>query len=111
MLAREIDRKDDERRPDYYFLWSLERVGVLYNLPKIDGKDWYAWGRGPLLAKQNKDGSWTGGNYWGSNNILDTCFALLFLKQANLAKDLTNKLQLLAAALATPNVQAPAKKD
>jgi hypothetical protein len=110
MLAREIDRKDETRAPDFYFLWSLERVGVLFGLPKIGGKDWYAWGRKTLLATQNKDGSWTGGKYWGSNNILDTCFALLFLKQANLAKDLTNKLQLLAAAV-TPSVQAPAKKD
>jgi hypothetical protein len=28
--------------------------------------------------------------------VVDTCFALLFLKRANLARDLTSKLQLLA---------------
>src|SRR5262249_26318099 len=27
-----------------YFLWSVERVGVLYNLPLIGDKDWYRWG-------------------------------------------------------------------
>jgi hypothetical protein len=112
MLGREIDRPNETRPHDLYFLWSLARVGVLYNLPKIGGKDWYAWGRKDLLAKQQKDGGWTGGNYWGSNNILDTCFALLFLKQANLAKDLTDKLQLLGIGVSVgPRTQAPMKKD
>ena len=96
MLGREIDRPGEKRVLDLYFLWSLERVGVLYNLPKIDGKDWYAWGRKPLLSSQHEDGSWTGGAYYGNNTVIDTCFALLFLKQANLAKDLTSKLQLLS---------------
>ena len=31
---------------DLYWLWSVERVGVIYSLPTIGGKDWYAWGRG-----------------------------------------------------------------
>src|SRR4029079_11850524 len=26
---------------DFYFLWSLERVGVIYGLDKIGGVDWY----------------------------------------------------------------------
>ncbi len=96
MLAREIDRTGDPRGPDYYFLWSLERVGVLYNLKKIDGKDWYAWGCKVLLPRQQADGSWKDGGYYGNTPVLDTCFVLLFLKQANLARDLTTKLQLLA---------------
>jgi hypothetical protein len=110
MLAREIDRSDERRPHDYYFLWSLERVGVLYNLPKIGGKDWYAWGRNELLAKQQVDGSWRGDTFWGSNEVLGTSFALLFLKQANLAKDLTHKLQLLIATEGPP-LPAPAKKE
>jgi LSD1 subclass zinc finger protein len=97
MLAREIDRPGERRLPDFYFLWSLERVGVLYDLAAIDGKDWYAWGCDLLLPRQQNDGSWRGGGYPGSTLVLDTCFALLFLKQANLAKDLTDKLQLLGS--------------
>src|SRR5438874_11690380 len=27
-----------------YFLWSVERVAMLYNLKTIGGKDWYRWG-------------------------------------------------------------------
>ncbi len=95
MLAREIDRPDEQRPPDLYFLWSLERVGVLYDLPKIGDKDWYRWGVNLLLARQQADGSWKDGGYYGNNPVLDTCFALLFLEQANLTRDLTTKLQLL----------------
>ena len=32
-------------------------------------------------------------NYAGSSPLTDTCFALLFLKRTNLAKDLTKKLE------------------
>jgi hypothetical protein len=96
MLGREIDRPDESRPPDLYFLWSLERVAVLYHLDRIEHKDWYAWGRKVLLDHQEQNGSWSGGTSAGNNPILDTCFALLFLKRANLAPDLTTKLQLLS---------------
>jgi hypothetical protein len=95
MLAREIDRSGEKRAPDLYFLWSLERVGVLYSMPRIGGKDWYTWGCQTLLAKQAADGSWNGGGYYGDTPVLDTCFALLFLKQANLTADLSTKLEML----------------
>jgi len=95
MLAREIDRPGEKRPVDLYYLWSLERVGVLYDLPTIDGKDWYAWGRKVLLPQQAPNGRWRGGGPV-AGPLSDTCFALLFLKQANLATDLTSKLQLLA---------------
>jgi hypothetical protein len=74
----------------YYFLWSLERVGVAYGLEKIGGKDWYTWGAAILLANQEVDGSWQGAYGQGGP---DTCFALLFLRRANLAKDLSASLQ------------------
>jgi hypothetical protein len=80
---------------DLYFLWSLERVAVLYGLKTIDGHDWYAWAREVLLAHQQDRGHWQGGLYPGNTPTIDTCFALLTLLQANLAKDLTTKLELL----------------
>jgi hypothetical protein len=73
----------------YYFLWSLERVCVGLNLSKLHGLDWYGWGAKYLLLNQQSDGSWKG--EFGFNNV-DTCFALLFLKRANLIRDLTTKL-------------------
>jgi hypothetical protein len=84
------------RQPvNFYFLWSLERVGVLYNLPTIADKDWYAWGAELLVDHQQRDGSWCNGDYPGSMPIADTSLALLFLKRANLAKDLSSKLEFL----------------
>lgn len=76
-----------------YYLWTVERCGVLYKRRDISGKDWYRWGAELLLDHQTADGSWMAGNYPGSMPITDTCFALLFLKRANLAKELTKKLE------------------
>jgi hypothetical protein len=77
-----------------YYLWSIERVGVLYQLKTIEGKDWYNWGADQLLPKQQPSGAWNVPGYPGHNQVIDTCFVLLFLRQANLAKDLTSKLAL-----------------
>jgi hypothetical protein len=77
-----------------YFLWSVERVGMLYKRPKIGGIDWYLWGVNILLNHQNKDGSWMGYDFHGSSPAVDTSLALLFLKRVNLTRDLTSKLSL-----------------
>ncbi len=73
----------------YYYLWSLERVCVALGLKTIGKKDWYNWGAELLLANQGSGGQWAG-EY--STYHADTCFALLFLKKANLTGDLTEKL-------------------
>jgi hypothetical protein len=80
--------KDSNRT--FYFLWSLERVAVAYGLLTIGGKDWYGWGAEVLIANQKEDGSWQG-EFGGCG--ADTCFALLFLKRANLARDLSAVLK------------------
>jgi hypothetical protein len=77
--------------PNYYFLWSVERVGVLLNLKTIGGKDWYRWGVDLLLPAQLPDGSWVGRGSGGSP-VIDTCFALLFLKRSDLLPDLRETL-------------------
>ena len=74
---------------DYYFLWSLERVGMAYGLKTIDKKDWYEWGADLILKRQLPGGGWRG-TY---EEPVDTCFALLFLTRSNLASDLTTKLK------------------
>jgi hypothetical protein len=75
-----------------YYLWSLERVAVLYGLEKIGNKDWYRWGAEILVSNQQGGGNWQDGKYPGAVPVTDTCFALLFLQRANLAKDLSEKL-------------------
>jgi hypothetical protein len=46
-----------------------------------------------LLANQGADGGWNNGEFRGGP---DTCFALLVLKRANLASDLTRALKVPA---------------
>ena len=72
--------------PDYYFLWSLERVAVAFSLDKIDGLDWYLLGCRRILPAQMPTGFWTG-RY---GNEIDTSLALLFLSRSNFTKDLTD---------------------
>jgi hypothetical protein len=93
---------------DVYFLWSLERLGMLYDLPTIGDKDWYRWGVEDLVINQLEDGSWgraTAKNalqqaaYGGYGNALNTAFALLFLKRSHPMKDLTPKLAVNAKEL------------
>lgn len=73
-----------------YGLWSLERVGTIYNVRRINEKDWYAYGAPIIIKNQNQgDGSWQG-QYAGP---VDTSFALLFLHKVNLFGDLSVALR------------------
>lgn len=96
-LATAIGNPGDEVPPirgqngkAYYFLWSLERVAVALNLEQIGKKDWYQWGAEVLIANQGAGGMWIG--EYGECGA-DTCFALMFLRRANLMRDLSNNLK------------------
>ena len=65
----------------FYYLYSLERVGVLYGIQRIGGHDWYLEGSILLVRSQREDGSWES---YDEIPILDTAFALLFLKRATI---------------------------
>ena len=105
----EHPRGTKPRMQELYFLWSAERVAVLYQLKTIEGKKWYEWGAEVLTTNQRPDGSWQGGGH-GSVPVTDTCLALLFLQRVNLAKDLTDKLMELRA-LGQAAGAPPARKD
>jgi len=64
----------------FYALYALERIGRLARVEKIGSRVWYPEGVAILLEGQKKDGSWGPCDY--SNPVLDTCFAILFLKRA-----------------------------
>jgi hypothetical protein len=84
---------DMDTRLDLYYLWSVERVGVIFQLPRIHGKEWYPWGVDILLAQQKDNGSWQAARQaYPSLSTVDTSLALLFLKRADLARGLTRKL-------------------
>lgn len=63
----------------HYYLYSLERVGLLYGIKKIGGHDWFLEGALWLVHNQREDGSW---HSYGDMPVVDTAFALLFLKKA-----------------------------
>ncbi|MCK6480645.1 MAG: terpene cyclase/mutase family protein [Planctomycetes bacterium] len=83
----------------YYWLYGLERAGVLSGATFLGRHDWYLEGATFLLDGQRDDGSWLGqaaldavpwkgaGPDPSTANFLDTCFALLFLKRATFRVD------------------------
>ncbi len=67
--------KDNPRYGHYYFLYALERAGVLCKTEWVGTHPWYSEGATFLLSAQDKDGSWDA-------SVQNTCFAILFLKRA-----------------------------
>jgi len=57
----------------FYYLYALERIGVLTGQKYIGGHDWYREGADYLVPRQAADGSWRG------NGMCETEFAMLFL--------------------------------
>jgi hypothetical protein len=99
------DRMEMGPGTDLYFYWSLERMAVVYDLKTVGGTEWYPWGARHVLACQSNEGHFAGSSYYPVNEPVDTCFALLFLKRANVAFDLSPNLK---AVVKQP---APKKKD
>lgn len=69
----------------YYYLYGLERVGTVSGLKEFGGHNWYKEGAEYLLKAQQKDGSWKStapGLANDSDDVIDTCFAILFLRRA-----------------------------
>ncbi|MBN1941936.1 MAG: DUF4159 domain-containing protein [Phycisphaerae bacterium] len=62
-----------------YWLYALERVGMLSGLRSVGQYDWYRAGAAELVAKQNPSGYWDS----GGGQMIDTAFALLFLAKGN----------------------------
>jgi hypothetical protein len=65
----------------YYYLYGLERAGMLANRKWIGLHDWYREGAEFLLARQGPSGSW--------GDVVQTSFALLFLKRSTMPVTLT----------------------
>ena len=62
----------------YYYLYGLERAGILARARFMGKFDWYKEGADYLLSKQGADGKWL-----SSHAHLDTAFAILFLKRSS----------------------------
>lgn len=95
-LGYELKKAERDRtagiNSDLYFFWSLERVGVVYDVKHIGGVDWYRWGSERLIAGQSSNGEWRGASSskgWAYDGSIGTSFGILFLSKANVAADLT----------------------
>ena len=76
-----------------YYLYGLERAGRLSGRRFFGDHDWYREGTEFLIANQSPGtGDWHRGNGLGSDPIVGTSFALLFLSKG-LAPVLLNKLK------------------
>ena len=56
----------------YYWLYAVERCGILSGRRYFGAHDWYREGAAFLVHEQGAEGLW-------NNSLADTCFALLFL--------------------------------
>lgn len=65
-----------------YYLYGIERAGVLYGADKLGDHDWYLEGAKFLVDSQQGDGSWKINASAHDQATWDTCFAILFLKKA-----------------------------
>jgi len=66
----------------FYYLYGLERVGILGLIPRFGKHDWYREGTEFLLGCQTSEGYWDAGSNGTSGPVPDTCWAILFLKKA-----------------------------
>jgi len=65
-----------------YYLYGLERVGMLGLIPRFGKHYWYDEGVKEWLRTQKDDGSWDAGGQGTSGPVPDTCWGILFLKRA-----------------------------
>ncbi len=66
----------------YYYLFGLERVGDLRGVRLFGSHDWYTEGATVLVDEQEEDGRWERRDTHEPCDVLNTCFALLFLNRS-----------------------------
>ncbi|MBI2921007.1 MAG: hypothetical protein HYY18_07980 [Planctomycetes bacterium] len=84
-----VDHNPGGHRSHYYYLYGLERVGILGNIELIGANAWYVQGAQHLVKAQKDDGHWNSGTELEPADVLDSCFALLFLKKATMPVGVT----------------------
>jgi len=62
----------------YYYLYGMERAGILSRSRFFGQYDWYKQGADYLIERQRSDGSWVR----SGDPQIDTAFAVLFLKRS-----------------------------
>ena len=75
----------------YYYLYSIERVGRILDTEFIGTHEWYPLGAQHLLSQQKPTGLWIGKAQEGDTRLASS-FALLFLTRATPSLSLVHKL-------------------
>ncbi len=65
----------------YYYLYAIERAGILVGTETIGDHRWYLEGAKFLVEDQKPTGAWEHAGDW-NKPTWNTCFAILFLKRA-----------------------------
>ncbi|MCK4342684.1 MAG: DUF4159 domain-containing protein [Phycisphaerae bacterium] len=86
-LSRNFRAGSNPGRHDHYYYWlyAVERCGILSGQRYFGRHDWYRAGASILVKTQSPTGEW-------NNSLTDTCFAILFLAKGHKAL-LIQKLQ------------------
>ena len=66
----------------YYYLYCMERACDLKRIHLLAGHPWYEDGAKVLVDQQDPSGAWTKKDTHNPCDVLNTCFALLFLNRA-----------------------------
>ncbi len=74
--------KGDVQVNHVYYLWMLECAMDLMGAKELGTHAWYVEAGRQLLGRQRPDGSWRTPGSWQPADVLDTAFAILFLKRA-----------------------------
>ena len=81
-VATNINRNPKFYNYHYYFLYCMERACDLKRINLLAGHPWYTDGAQILVDQQNSTGAWTKADTHVPCDVLNTCFALLFLNRA-----------------------------
>jgi hypothetical protein len=83
-LTKNYDVKKNPFKKNFaylYYLYALERAGLLYGTEKFGAREWYPEGAHHLLDTQKANGEWNTADAITHGGIADTCFAILFLRR------------------------------
>lgn len=94
-------KKHSENVYHIYYLYCCERAFDLLGNMRIGDHTWFPEMAEELLTRQAEDGSWNSRSTHKPEAVLDTCFALLFLRRAT-------KGNIPFASLTDPSDSAPA---
>ncbi|MEM8882687.1 MAG: hypothetical protein AAGD14_01300 [Planctomycetota bacterium] len=84
---RHDERRDGQQHAlyNYYYLYTLERVGSMRDKKTLGGLLWYPRGAAFLLEQMRRRKThWSDPTCMDPEDVLGTCFALLFLKRGTL---------------------------